>query len=267
LESVEVEEALGSSAWEGKHYRVGFRDVAASTNERTLISTLIPPKWVGNTLPLVIPYNKNKDSNGPNNVEAIWLAAILSSFIADYVIRQKVTNHMNFFYMESIPVPRENEHFILKSFSNLIAKAMRLICVREDFGKLWKDLFSLDWQSPEYWYPSSAPIDTYGPAHEQQIRKRLWDQTKNLTPEWGPHCGVHDRLPDRRDTGDRAQLRAEIDAYVAHLYGLSRDDFAYILDTFPVLKKKEKKAFGEFMSKRKCLEEYDRLTPIVESLK
>ena len=267
LDRDEVEEALGNNAWEGKHYRVGFRDVAASTNERTLISTIIPPKWAGNTLPLVIPYNKNKDSNGPNNVEAIWLAAILSSFIADYVIRQKVTNHMNFFYMESIPVPRENEHFILKSFSSLIAKAMRLICVREDFEKLWKDLFSLDWQSPEYWYPSSAPIDTYGPAHEQEIRKRLRDETKRLTPEWGPHCGAHDRLPDRRDTGDRAQLRAEIDAYVAHLYGLSRDDFAYILDTFPVLKKKEKKAFGEFMSKRKCLEEYDRLVPIVENLK
>jgi len=76
-----------------------------------------------------------------------------------------------------------------------------------------------------------------------------------------------DRLPDRRDTGDRAQLRAEIDAYVAHLYGLSRDDFAYILDTFPVLRKKEEKAFGEFMSKRKSLEEYDRLTLIVEDIK
>ncbi len=53
---------------------------------------------------------------------------------------------------------------------------------------------------------------------------------------------------------DCAKLRAEIDAYVAHLYGLSWDDFACILDTFPVLKKKEEKAFGEFMSKRKCLE-------------
>jgi hypothetical protein len=63
--------------------------------------------------------------------------------------------------------------------------------------------------------------------------------------------------PKSRYTG------AEIDAYVAHLYGLSRDDFAYILDTFPVLKKKEMKAFGEFMSKRKCLEEYDRLVPII----
>jgi len=46
---------------------------------------------------------------------------------------------------------------------------------------------------------------------------------------------------------------------VAHLYGLNREEFAYILDTFPVLKRKEEQAFGEYMSKRKCLEEYDRL--------
>ena len=63
--------------------------------------------------------------------------------------------------------------------------------------------------------------------------------------------------------GNCTQLRAEIDAHVAHLYGLSRDDFAYILDTFPVLKKKEEKAFGEFMSKRKCLEECDRIEGIL----
>ena len=105
----------------------------------------------------------------------------------------------------------------------------------------------------------------YGPANEQKIRQRLAESAKSLTPEWTAECGVHDRLPDRRDTGDRAQLRAEIDAYVAHLYGLSRDDFSYILDTFPGHKKKDEKAFGEFMSKRKCLEEYDRLVPILNA--
>jgi hypothetical protein len=49
-------------------------------------------------------------------------------------------------------------------------------------------------------------------------------------------------MPDWRDTGDRAQLRAEVDAYVAHLYGLSHNDFAFKTDTFPVLKKKEEKS-------------------------
>jgi len=38
-----------------------------------------------------------------------------------------------------------------------------------------------------------------------------------------------------------------------------------ILDTFPVLKKKEEKAFGEFMSKHKCLEEYDRIGRVMNA--
>ena len=172
---------------------------------------------------------------------------------------------MNFFYMETIPIPRLTKASILKSFPDFISKSMRLFCVGDEFKKLWEKIFSKDWQYPDFWYPLSSPIDTYGPAHEQEIRHRLRDEAQILTPEWGPHCGVQDRLTDRRDTGNRAQLRAEIDAYVAHLYGLSRDDFAYILDTFPVLKKKEEKAFGEFMSKRKCLEEFDRLTEIHNS--
>ena len=77
-------------------------------------------------------------------------------------------------------------------------------------------------------------------------------------------CGVHKSSSKQVEDGTRAQLRAEIDAYVALLYGLSRENFAYILGTFPVRKNKEIKAFGEFMSKRKCLEEYDRLKPILE---
>lgn len=33
----------------------------------------------------------------------------------------------------------------------------------------------------------------------------------------------------------RQRLRDEIDALVAHLYGLSREDFAHILSTFPLV--------------------------------
>ncbi|MCF8075208.1 MAG: hypothetical protein K9K87_03445 [Desulfotignum sp.] len=267
LDRDEVEESLGGNAWEGKHYRVGFRDVAASTNERTLIATIFPRVWYGHTMATVQPFHKDFAPGCPKEIESVWLSALFCSFCSDFIIRQKVTNHMSYFYMSTLPIPRE----LIGSQNQLpmaiISRSARLICKGKILGGLWSNIFETSWQSPDFWYPSSTPIDTYGPAHEQEIRKRLRDEAKNLTPEWGPHCGVHDRLPDRRDTGDRAQLRAEIDAYVAHLYGLTRDDFAYILDTFPVLRKKEVKAFGEFMSRRKCLEEYDRLTPIVEDLK
>jgi hypothetical protein len=37
------------------------------------------------------------------------------------------------------------------------------------------------------------------------------------------------------DPGQRQQLRDELDAIIAHLYGLSRTDFAHILNTFPLV--------------------------------
>ena len=60
-------------------------------------------------------------------------------------------------------------------------------------------------------------------------------------------------------------LRAEIDALVAHLYGLTRDEFAYILDTFPVLKKHDVRDFGFFRSKEWALLAYDRFADKVKN--
>ena len=37
------------------------------------------------------------------------------------------------------------------------------------------------------------------------------------------------------DPAERQRLRDEIDALVAHLYGLTRDEFAHILGAFPLV--------------------------------
>ena len=199
--------------------------------------------------------------------QSMSLLGFLNSFVLDFVVRQKITTHLDMHFMYGLPVPRGKtfENHFNDAINCIVSRVARLVCVNRDYKNMWAEGFQSEWSEPICWYSFSAPIDTYGPAHEQDIRKRLRDEAGKLTPEWIPHCGVYDRLPDRRDTGDRAQLRAEIDAYVAHFYGLSRNDFAYILDTFPVLKKKEEKAFGEFMSKRKCLEEYDRIGQIMDA--
>jgi len=255
-------------------FRFGVRAIAASTNERALISTVLPRKvCVGNSLFTTIPWTYNKDFFVKNESDNQWkranysysqlafVTSLFNSFSYDWLTRMKVSTNLNVFILNQLPMPRLTNGSPI--FSAIVGRAVRLICTADDYALFWKQIFCSEYESPDFWYPSTAPIDNYGPVHEQEIRKRLRDEAGKLTPEWGPHCGVHGRLPDRRDTGNRAQLRAEIDAYVAHLYGLSRDDFAYILDTFPVLKKKEEKAFGEFMSKRKCLEEYDRLALIL----
>jgi hypothetical protein len=71
----------------------------------------------------------------------------------------------------------------------------------------------------------------------------------------------------------RARLRAELDAYYARLYALTRDELRYILDpadvmgpdypseTFRVLKEGELRAFGEYRTRRLVLEAWDRLFP------
>ena len=61
------------------------------------------------------------------------------------------------------------------------------------------------------------------------------------------------------DPERRFQLRCEIDAAFFHLYGLSRDDTGYILDTFPVLKQSEERECGEYRTRRVVLDTYDAL--------
>jgi len=188
----------------------------------------------------------------------------LNSFVLDFVMRLKISMRISNFYLYQLPLPRP--FHTAPETKSIVSRVARLVCTTKDFAPLWEKLFDPRWQSPAFWYPKPG-LEEYGPEHEQRLRKRLAQEASGLTPKWTAKCGLHDRLPDRRDTGDRAQLRAEIDAYVAHLYGLSRDDFEYILGTFPVLEKKEQKAFGEFVSKRKCLEEYDRLAPLIRETK
>lgn len=65
--------------------------------------------------------------------------------------------------------------------------------------------------------------------------------------------------PFRWDPDRRAVIRAELDALFFHLYGITRDDTAYILDTFNVTRDNDIKAHGEYRTKNLILAEYDRM--------
>ena len=43
---------------------------------------------------------------------------------------------------------------------------------------------------------------------------------------------------------ERRHLRARLDALYFHLYGLTKEDAAYVLDTFPIVRKEDEAAFG-----------------------
>jgi|JI10StandDraft_1071094.scaffolds.fasta_scaffold01941_5 hypothetical protein len=69
--------------------------------------------------------------------------------------------------------------------------------------------------------------------------------------------------PFRWDPVRRFLLRCELDAIFFHIYGISRDDTDYILDTFPIVRKNDMKAHGEYRTKRVILEIYDAMADAV----
>jgi hypothetical protein len=116
-------------------YRLGFRDIAANTNERTMIATILPPNsFCGNTISL----EKNEKQVAISLKEKCYLLSIFNSFVFDRSIRDKVTSHLSFFYVYQNPIPRLKEGD--RYFEEIVEKAAKLICVSEEFDELAKEV-------------------------------------------------------------------------------------------------------------------------------
>ncbi|HMF57576.1 MAG TPA: RNA-binding domain-containing protein, partial [Pyrinomonadaceae bacterium] len=168
-----------------QNYRLGFRDITSSTNERTMIAGALPPSvFAGNTIVL----SKRFDNLG----ELLFVTAILNSFICDSIIRQKVTSHCNMFYVYQLPIPRLTEED--PEFAPIVERAAKLICTTPEFDDLAREV------------------------------------------------GLKDHTEGATDLEERARLRAELDGMIAHLYGLTEEEFAYVLSTFPLVSNEVKDA-------------------------
>jgi hypothetical protein len=148
-----------------------------------------------------------------------WLA-IANSFAMDALARGKLTSpHMTFTVLDSLPFPRKP---LNDPFVQAVAPlVLRLTCTALEMTPFWNRMASLGIVEPS---PTTAI-----PAQAL------------IAPE------------------ARAQVRAELDALVAHaVYGLTAQELSDILDTFGVLMRRESKALGEFRTKRLVLEAFDR---------
>ena len=219
-------------------YRIAFRKVASSTNSRSLIVNLNPPyTFYGDSANLLI--TKEYDIS-------LFLTSVLNSFILDFTIRQKVSANLNLFYVKTLPVPRL--HVNDPHFDALLPRSLRLVCIGTEYQQLWENVApNVDWSNLN---TPNAPL-SYPSLVDFSTCSDQWDESMILE-------GKTDTA-NRYDIGDRAHLRAEIDAIVAHLYGLNRDEMSYILDTFTALSNAETREFGEFRSKQMVLDEMERL--------
>ncbi|OJH79419.1 MAG: restriction endonuclease [Stenotrophomonas maltophilia] len=194
---------------------MGWRDICRSTDERTVIASVVPTHGTGDTLLLMFPDLGHSE-------KLACLLADQCSLVHDYVARQKVGGtHLKYHVKKQLP---------------------------------------------------HLPPSGYTKADTAFIAPRVLELTytaHELVP-WARDLG-YDGPPFAFDPDRRAILRAELDAYYARLYGLTRDEIRYILDpaevmgadypseTFRVLKNNEQREFGEYRTRRLVLEAWDAL--------
>jgi len=87
--------------------RLGFRNVASSTNVRSMVACIVPPNsFFAHSAPMTLP---KKEGMKPGDAEyysiLAYLAAILNSMVFDFLIRTRVTMNLSFFFIYQTPVP------------------------------------------------------------------------------------------------------------------------------------------------------------------
>ncbi|GAC1483859.1 MAG: hypothetical protein NVS2B12_38690 [Ktedonobacteraceae bacterium] len=108
------------------------------------------------------------------------------------------------------------------------------------------------------WYNTSTAGDWIYPR-ALELTYTAWD-----LEAFAKDCG-YDGPPFRWDEERRFLLRCELDAAYFHLYGIARDDVDYIMETFPIVRRKDEKEHGEYRTKRVILEIYAELQRAIES--
>lgn len=107
----------------GETWVLGFKEITAATNARTMIAALFPTVGFGNKVPILRSENETSLRDG-------WLlAANLNSTILDYVARQKLPGQtLNLFVVEQLPIvpwrAYGNSRFGPKSASEVVQEAV-----------------------------------------------------------------------------------------------------------------------------------------------
>jgi N-6 DNA Methylase len=117
-------------------YRLGYRSIARSTDQRTLVATVLPPDgFAGNTL--------NVTDNTFTAQDLLFLLALLNSFVVDFMLRLRVSTHVSMHSIYQLPVPRLTKDDAV--FYPIARRAARLVCVTPAFEHLWKRAMHTPW--------------------------------------------------------------------------------------------------------------------------
>lgn len=265
VSSEEVKARLGE--WQ-RGWLLGWRDVTNVTNERTVVASIVPSAGYGDKFLIMISHL--------NTIYICLLAGFLASIPFDYVSRQKVGGvSLKYFTMKQLPVLPPSA-YRAEDLRFIVPRVLELVYTSWDMKPFADDV----WREAD-----------------EGLRAVIRPHPPTPSP-----AALGEGFPFPPFTWNeerRAILRAELDAYYARLYGLTRKQLRYILDpadltereledildpreevadpldpagyatraaastfpgeTFRVLKEKEQQMYGEYRTRRLVLEAWEKL--------
>lgn len=218
---------------EGRKWLLGYKDIGSTTNERTSIASILPLAATNFTIRIAF-----LTGHAPTYIASYCGA--MCSFAYDFIVRQFLGgNHLSDYVIHQTPMMR----------------------------------------------PTDLDVSRFA---RQPIRLWLCSRVLELTytsldvKAFATDCG-YEGPPFRWNDDRRIVLRCELDAAYFHLYLGAEADWnsghsalvemfptprhavEYIMETFPIVKRKDEQAHVEYRTKRVILEIYDEMTEAIRT--
>lgn len=113
----------------------------------------------------------------------------------------------------------------------------------------------------------AIPPDYYNKIIGEFISNRVFQLSftcidlKGLAIDYG-----YDGEPFTWDENLRFQLKCELDAIYGHLYSLTREEFDYLLETFPIVKRRDIEKYNTYRTKETILKLFDEMEWVKEEM-
>ena len=267
---------------------VAVRSIARSTDERTTISTILPPVGISARATVVAPRlatgsevdheleesanaNHDHDSQGSSKPQRssgshAWImparkttnATNERTCIDSFAQRAGISDRAPIMHFRSSPVLKAL--MLANTNSIVLDYAARCSVGGTDLGHYI--LRQLPVLAPEAYAQTLPNGLTYADLVLPRVIELMY--TSEGLREFAAELG-YDGDPFEWDEDRRHITKCELDAVFAHMYQLDRQDVEHILDpappaiTFSGLKAKEMREFGEYRTKRYVLAAFDVL--------
>jgi hypothetical protein len=243
---VPEQEVLSRCETSSTQWLIGFRDVTdARASARSVVISVLPRYGVGNSLPLVFARLATPE-------EAACFAACMSSLALDFAARFKIGGlHLNFFICKQLPILTPSTFSSICTWSGgthtsrewLLKRILELNYTAWDLEAFARDC---GWSGPPFRWNEERRL-----LLRCELDAAFFHLYLGGSSEWG--------IVNREQDAVRSSPNSLLANSLLAAFPTPRDAVSYIMDTFPIVRRKDEEKYGDYRTKRIILAIYDAM--------